>query len=79
MFARMFTATMDCRGRLLGPALARMDLSGRHRVLDIAGGSGIGACALVEHNPGLRATVFEQPPVDRLSGARIAELGFPSA
>ncbi|MFO1459943.1 MAG: methyltransferase [Verrucomicrobiota bacterium] len=77
VFARMFTATMDCRGRLLGPALARsVDLSGRHRVLDIAGGSGIYACALVEHNPGLRATVFEQPPVDRLSGARIAELGF---
>lgn len=76
-FARMFTATMDCRGRLLGSVLARsLDLAGRRRVLDIAGGSGIYACALVEHHPGLSATVFEQPPVDRLAGSRIAELGF---
>lgn len=76
-FARMFTATMDCRGRLLGPALARgLDLSGRRRVLDVAGGSGIYACALVANHPGLLATVFEQPPVDRLATLRIAELGF---
>ena len=76
-FARMFTATMDCRGRLLGPALARgLDLTGRRRVLDIAGGSGIYACALVARNPALRATVLEQRPVDRIATARIVELGF---
>jgi 3-hydroxy-5-methyl-1-naphthoate 3-O-methyltransferase len=76
-FARMFTATMDCRGRLLGPALARqLDLTGRHSVLDIAGGSGIYACALVARHPALRATVLEQAPVDRIASARISELGF---
>jgi len=75
-FARMFTATMDCRGRLLGPALARaLDLSGRRRVLDVAGGSGIYAGALVAANPGLEATVLEQSPVDRIAAARLAELG----
>lgn len=75
-FARMFTATMDCRGRLLGPALAKaVDLRGRRRVLDIAGGSGIYACALVANHPGLLATVFEQPPVDRIAADRIAGLG----
>ncbi|HRI14193.1 MAG TPA: methyltransferase [Verrucomicrobiota bacterium] len=76
-FARMFTATMDCRGRLLGPALAQaLDLAGRHRVLDIAGGSGIYACALVANSPGLLATVWEQSPVDRIACTRIAELGY---
>ncbi|MCW5556709.1 MAG: methyltransferase domain-containing protein [Verrucomicrobiae bacterium] len=76
-FARMFTATMDCRGRLLGPALARaLDLSGRRRVLDVAGGSGIYAGSLVAANPGLEATVLEQPPVNRIAAARLAELGL---
>lgn len=75
-FARMFTATMDCRGRLLGPALARaLDLGGRHRVLDVAGGSGIYAGALVAANPGLEGVVLEQAPVDRIAAARLAALG----
>ncbi len=40
--AEEFTAAMDCRGRLLAQALAtRLALENRHRVLDVAGGSGI--------------------------------------
>jgi len=75
-FARMFTATMDCRGRLLGPALARaLDLKGHRRVLDVAGGSGIYAGALVAANPGLEGVVLEQAPVDRIAAARLAALG----
>ena len=45
--AEEFTAAMDCRGRLLAQALAnQLDLGGRRRLLDVAGGSGIYACAL---------------------------------
>lgn len=67
-FARGFTAAMDCRGRYLAHALAKvLDLRGTKRLLDIAGGSGIYARTLVDANPHLRATILEKPPVDRIA------------
>ena len=75
-FAASFTAAMDCRGVLLGPALAKViDLSQHHALLDIAGGSGIYACALAAKNPHLRATVLERPPVDHIATECIANQG----
>ncbi len=68
---------MDCRGRLLAQALAtRLDLENRHRVLDVAGGSGIYACALAARFPKLRASVFEKPPVDRIAARAIETRGY---
>ena len=76
-FANSFTAAMDCRGIYLGQALAkRLDLRGWSRLLDIGGGSGIYACSLVAHHPHLRATVFEQKPVDQIATKLIAQRGF---
>jgi len=76
-FARQFTAAMDCRGLYLGRAVARaIDLSRHRHVLDIAGGSGIYSCCLVEHNRHLRATVLERPPVDAVAARAIGERGF---
>jgi O-methyltransferase. len=76
-FAASFTAGMDCRGVYLGPAVARaVDLSRHRHLLDIAGGSGIYACALVAHWPHLRATVLEKPPVDRIAARAIADRGY---
>ena len=76
-FARQFTAAMDCRGVLLGPAMAQaLDLSGFSRVLDIGGGSGIYACSLVANHPHLEATVFDQAPVEKIASKRVGELGF---
>ena len=75
-FAAQFTAAMDCRGVYLAQAVAKaLDLSGRRRVLDIAGGSGIYACSLVTHHPHLAATVFEKPPVDAIAARAIATRG----
>jgi len=72
-FARMFTAAMDCRGVFLGQRLAaKLDLSGRSRVLDIGGGSGIYACCLVAVNEGLGATVFEKSPVEAIAESEIS-------
>jgi hypothetical protein len=72
-FAASFTAAMDCRGILLGPALARkLDLSEHTALLDIAGGSGIYACAVKARHPHMKATVFERPPVDRIAKESIA-------
>jgi acetylserotonin N-methyltransferase len=74
--AEEFTAAMDCRGRLLAQALApRLQLDGR-RLLDIAGGSGIYACAFAAHHPNLRATVLEKAPVDGIATRAIESRGL---
>ena len=76
-FADQFTAGMDCRGVYLGQAAARvLDLRQHSRLLDIAGGSGIYACAIAARHPQVRATVFEKPPVDTLARRKIVERGF---
>ncbi len=76
-FATRFTAAMDCRGVYLGAAMAtKIDARGRTRLLDIAGGSGIYACAVVARHPHLRATVFERPPVDEIARQMIAKRGY---
>lgn len=76
-FATTFTAAMDCRGFTLGPAMAQAaPIGARRRLLDIAGGSGIYACALVANHPGLSATVFERSPVDGITRRMIAKRGF---
>ncbi|NBV25035.1 MAG: methyltransferase domain-containing protein [Proteobacteria bacterium] len=75
-FAQRFTAAMDCRGIYLGRAVAKaLDLRGRARLLDIAGGSGIYACAITAAHPHLRATVFEKSPVDQVAAKLITERG----
>jgi predicted O-methyltransferase YrrM len=76
-FANTFTAAMDCRGVFLGPVLAqKLDCSRHHRLLDIAGGSGVYACAIVARHPHLRAAVLEKAPVDSLTRRSLAERGF---
>jgi predicted O-methyltransferase YrrM len=75
-FAASFTAAMDCRGIYLSQAVASaVDLRQHQHLLDIAGGSGIYACALAAHYPALQATVLEKPPVDRIAAAAIANRG----
>lgn len=75
--AEEFTAAMDVRGRFLAQALARtVDLSSRRALLDVAGGSGVYACALAARVPHLRAAVFEKPPVDGVARRAIDKRGF---
>jgi SAM-dependent methyltransferase len=76
-FAQKFTAAMDCRGVYLGPAMAqKLDCSGRHSLLDIAGGSGIYACAVIARHPHLRASILEKPPVDAITRKSLAARDF---
>jgi SAM-dependent methyltransferase len=76
-FANKFTAAMDCRGIYLGPVMAKkLDCSAHRRLLDIAGGSGIYACALVAHHPHLLGSVLEKPPVDAITRQTLAARGF---
>ncbi|HSD00732.1 MAG TPA: methyltransferase [Gaiellales bacterium] len=75
-FAERFTAAMDARGRVLGPALAEA-LGGLpfRRVLDVAGGSGIYASALLDANAELEVSVLERPPVDEVTRTLLARRG----
>jgi SAM-dependent methyltransferase len=76
-FANQFTSAMDCRGIYLAPGVASLLNCGPyHHLLDIAGGSGIYACAIVARHPHLKATILEKPPVDLLATQLIAERGF---
>ena len=76
-FAYQFTAAMDSRGVYLAPAMARnLDCSKHHHLLDIAGGSGIYASAIVARHPHLRASVLEKSPVDRVTKRCLADRGF---
>ena len=76
-FAEEFIAAMDCRGVLTAQALAAsLALPEHARILDVAGGSGIFACALVAREAGRRASVLEKPPVDRIAARAIAQRGF---
>lgn len=65
-FADSFTSAMDSRGIFLSRKLSeRLDL-GRHALLlDVAGGSGIYACGIVEKHRHMEATVLEISPVDK--------------
>lgn len=67
-FAEAFTAAMDCRGRVLAPALAAA-VNGNEirRLLDIGGGSGVYSIAMAEQYPALQCTVLESPIVDEIA------------
>jgi predicted O-methyltransferase YrrM len=76
-FAESFTAAMDCRGRVLAPALAAA-VAGHdiRRLLDVGGGSGVYALAIAEASPAVEATVFEATPVDAIARRTIAAAGL---
>lgn len=75
-FAKQFTAAMDCRGVRLAASLApRLDLSKQKNLLDVAGGSGVYACAIAAANPHVRCSVLERSPVDQIARDAIASRG----
>jgi hypothetical protein len=76
-FAQPFTAAMDSRGAYLSPHMAgALDCTGHESLLDIAGGSGIYACAVVSSHEHMRAAVLEKPPVDEAARSAISQRGM---
>ncbi len=63
-FADEFTSAMDSRGVYLARKMAEKIVLNRQRaLLDIAGGSGVYACAIAQRYENLSATVLELSPV----------------
>ena len=76
-FAESFTAAMDCRGRVLAPALAAaVGGPAPRRLLDVGGGSAVYSRGLVERFPDLTATVLEAQPVAAIARRAIAAAGL---
>ena len=76
-FAEEFTRAMNSRGAYLTNGVVNaLDLSDYHRLLDIGGASGIYAAVLLAKYPGIRAGIFEKPPVDRIARYAIDKFGL---
>lgn len=60
-------------GKMLAGAV---DFASIECLLDVGGGSGACSIELCRHYPQLRATVLDLPPVNQISGRKIADAGF---
>lgn len=62
--ARRLTLALSGRARICGPALAEAIVpQGARRILDLGGGSGFYAIALVKKDPSVRVAIWERPAV----------------
>jgi len=67
-FARSYSAGVNGRGAYLANGLLdAVDLGKYKKLLDIGGSTGIYSAVLLQKYPNLEATVFEKPPVNKLT------------
>ena len=72
-----FIAAMHARAQEQAPAVAALlDLSGVERVLDVGGGSGVFAMAMVRAREEIRGTIFDLPSVVALTRDYIVREGL---
>jgi SAM-dependent methyltransferase len=72
-----FIGAMHVVGRAMAEKIAaRIDLKGFNRMLDVGGGSGVYAMAILRKAENLRATVFDLPQVVEIAARRLAQDGF---
>ena len=76
--ARTRTFVLSMHGKAMGIAravLPMLDLTGRHRLLDVGGGPGTFSALLTTRYPGLNATVLELPPIADIGKEIVGGLG----
>jgi 2-polyprenyl-3-methyl-5-hydroxy-6-metoxy-1,4-benzoquinol methylase len=75
--AHNFLLALHDLALLNGSALPEcVDLTGRHKLLDVGGGVGTFSILLAEKNPELHAVVLDLPPVRELAEETIASYGL---
>ncbi|MGW5049916.1 methyltransferase [Actinokineospora sp. NPDC004072] len=73
----LFYRCMRSWSRLSNPVLvAKADLTGVRRVLDVGGGDGVNAIALAKANPGVRFTVVDLPGAVEIARGKVADAGL---
>jgi ubiquinone/menaquinone biosynthesis C-methylase UbiE len=73
----LFYRCMRSWSRLSNPILvAKADLTGVHRILDVGGGDGVNAVALAKANPQAEFTILDLPDVADIARRKIAEHGL---
>jgi predicted O-methyltransferase YrrM len=76
-FLQSFLMGMHTLARHLAPMVSEaLDLSSRHRLLDLGGGPGTYAIHFCKKNPGLRATVFDLPTTRPFAEETIKRAGL---
>jgi predicted O-methyltransferase YrrM len=74
---QLFYRCMSSWSRLSNPVLvAKADLTGVGRLLDVGGGDGVNSIELARANPGVRFTVLDLPGAVAIAEQRIAEHGL---
>ncbi len=74
--ARRLTLALAGRARNVAPWLARnLRLEGTRLLLDLGGGTGVYALALLQAHPSLRAVVLDRPEVLKVAGEFVAQAG----
>jgi precorrin-6B methylase 2 len=73
----VFIAAMDSRAITSAPPIiAQLDLDNVRRVLDVGGGSGAFSVQFVKQGKDLKATVFDQPQVVKMTQTYVAKAGL---
>ncbi len=76
-FAGSFTAAMESRGTALAPALAEaLPCPQDGSILDVAGGSGVYAAAILQRHSEVRGAVLEKEPVNDAARSAIQARGL---
>lgn len=74
---KAFIGAMHTIGRgLADGVVAKLDLSGRKKLLDVGGGSGVYAIAVLKRAPEMRAIIFDLKPVLEIAKQKVAEEGL---
>ncbi|GAB4348669.1 MAG: methyltransferase [Candidatus Abyssubacteria bacterium] len=74
---KAFIGAMHTIGRgLADSVVAKLDLSGRKKLLDVGGGSGVYTIAMLKRAPEMRATIFDRKPVLEIARQKVAEEGL---
>ena len=76
MLAAFIGAMHAIGSQMASRVISTLDLSGKKKLLDVGGGSGVYTIAALKAAPQLRATLFDNPKVVKIAEAKLKEEGL---